>query len=383
MVDLLIKKISLTCFLILLFPFCVSALDSSELSAKSAVLLNRQTKEIVYEKNAFEKRSMASTTKIMTALLACESGKLDETVEITSQMCAVEGTSVGLKAGYKLRLYDLVCAMMLESGNDAANATAIYLASSLESFAKLMNEKAKQIGMSSTNFVTASGLDDENHYTTAYDMALLGDYAMDNPVLKEICSSKSCKVDYISPDITLTYSNHNRLLSSYNGAYGIKTGFTKKSGRCLVSAAKGENGDFICVTLSAFDDWLDHKKMLDYAFQKSTTYDYYIRIPESIAVIGGTVSTVKIETNSPYRISVSSDEEITQKIYLGSFVYAPFEKGDVFGKAQLYRNGKCILTLPITAAESCESIEPTYKEKNSFFKRLKSGFFAFFGFNKF
>ena len=234
---MLIIRIFVSFCFICIFAFSVNGINDNDISAESAVVINRETKEIVFEKNAYEKRSMASTTKIMTALLACESGYLYKNVEITSEMCGAEGTSLGLKAGYKLKLYDLVCGMMLKSGNDAANAVAIFLGGSLQNFAKMMNNKAYSIGMRCTNFVTPSGLDDENHYTTAYDMALLGAYAMENITLKNICSQKTMRIDYINPDIRVTYSNHNKLLSYYNGDYVIKTGFTKKSGRCLVSAA--------------------------------------------------------------------------------------------------------------------------------------------------
>lgn len=375
---MLIKKIFFTLLIISLCAFPVKGANSLEVSAKSAVILNRQTKQVVFEKNAYEKRSMASTTKIMTALIACESGRLYECVTISEEMCGAEGTSVGLKAGYKLRLYDLVCAMMLESGNDAANAVAIFLGKTAEGFSKMMNDKAYEIGMCSTNFVTASGLDHENHYTTAYDMALLGAYAMDNAFLSSICSLKSSKVEYIKPDIVVNYSNHNRLLYSYDGVYGIKTGFTKKSGRCLVSAAKNEKGDFVCVTLNAPNDWNDHKKMFDYAFSNSVTDDYYLRIPDEVTVMGGVFSKIMIETKSPYRISLSKNGKITQKVYLSSFVYAPIKKGDILGKVILLCDNKQIASVPIIAKESCNSTEPTYKEKKSIFIRLKNMFSSLF-----
>ena len=367
---LILKIIVSVCFIFTL-GFSATAIDADSISAKSAIVINRETKEIVFGKNAYEKRSMASTTKIMTALLACESGRLYEVVTVTPQMCGAEGTSLGLKAGYKLRLYDLVSGMMLKSGNDAANAVAIFLAGSLEGFARMMNDKAYKIGMRCTNFVTPSGLDDENHYTTAYDMALLGAYAMENIILKNICSQKTMKIDYINPDIRTTYSNHNKLLSYYSGTYGIKTGFTKKSGRCLVSAVEGEKGDFICVTLSASDDWNDHKKLFDYAFDVSVKTDVNISAPEYISVEGGVFSSLRINTEAVKTLFLKADTEIKQTVYLPEFIYAPVNKGDIIGAVRLTAKDRIICEVPITADESCSRIEARVKEKKSILERIK------------
>lgn len=364
--------------MLFLFAFGAGALNESDISAKSAVIINAQTLEIVFEKNAYEKRSMASTTKIMTGILACESGKLGQTVEITPQMCAVEGTAIGLKAGYKITLYNLLCGLMLESGNDAANAVAFFLGGSLENFAKMMNEKAFEIGMKCTNFVTPSGLDDEHHYTTAYDMALLGAYAMRNPILKEICSKRTQKADFINPELTVMFSNHNRLLSSYDGAYGIKTGFTKKSGRCLVSAAQRAGADFICVTLSAGDDWNDHIKMFDYAFETASTVNVIPRIPDSMEIKGGVFSCVKIKS-SVLAITQRANKEITQKVYLPRFLYAPVKCGDVIGQIQYFSGDKNVGCADITAAEDCQSVEATFVKKRSLTEKLKEKFLRFFG----
>lgn len=355
-----------------MFSVSASALSESDLSAKSAIVVNASTGEVVFEKNAHQRRSMASTTKIMTAVLAAESGREQETVNITSQMCGAEGTSIGLKAGYKIRFLDLVYGMMLESGNDAANATAIFLSGSREAFAKKMNEKAKEIGMTNTHFVTPSGLDDENHYTTAFDMAMLGCYAINIPLFKEICSSKTKKVDFIKPDITVTFSNHNRLLRSYDGAIGIKTGFTKKSGRCLVSAAEREGAVFVAVTLSAGDDWNDHRKMLDLAFESVIRKDIYPRLPETVGVMGGKASQIKIASSLyPVRVSYQKESKITQRVYMSPFVYAPIEKGDKLGKVELFYDNKIIKTVDIIALEDCEAQEETYVRKKSVIDRIK------------
>lgn len=371
MVDLLLIKVFFSVFFIVTSCIYAEAFDVSDVSAKSAVVINAETKEIVFEKNAYEKRSMASTTKIMTALLACESGRLYETVEITPSMCGAEGTSVGLKAGNKIKLYDLVAGMMLESGNDAANAVAIFLGGSIEGFSRLMNQRAYSIGMKCTNFVTPSGLDDENHYTIAYDMALLGAEAVKNLVFKSICSQKRMSVDFISPEIRVTYSNHNKLLGTYEGVYGIKTGFTKKSGRCLVSAAENENGNFICVTLSACDDWNDHAKMFDYAFGTSVKKEADISIPEYVLAEGGVFSKLRIKTDKTCTLFFKSESKIEQRIYLPSFIYAPVKKGDIVGWVEMISDNKSLLKIPIIAAENLSSAESSYDTEKTLIEKIK------------
>ena len=211
---------------------------------------------------------MASTTKIMTALIAVQSEQLDDVVEITKEMIEVEGSSIYLKAGEKLTLRSLVVGLLLESGNDAANAIAITLAGSKEAFADKMNEVAASLGMKNTHFVTPSGLDDDEHYTTAYDMALLGSAAMRCPEFAAIACRQSMTIDFVEPAVRRTFYNHNRLLLEMDGCSGVKTGFTKKSGRCLVSSCERDGILLIAVTLNDPDDWNDHKKMMDYGFSQ-------------------------------------------------------------------------------------------------------------------
>ena len=363
---MLLKKLFSTLILICVFSFSVYSADEPQISAHSAILINAETKEIIYEKNAYVQRSMASTTKIMTSILAIESGKLSDV--ITAENINSEGTSIGLKDGYKLTLDDLVWGMMLESGNDAAKLTADYLSGSEENFALLMNKKADEIGMTRSNFVTASGLDDKEHYSTAYDMALLGAYAVKNPLFREICSAKSKRVSFIEPAITCTFSNHNRLLSSCEGVFGIKTGFTKKSGRCLVTACERDGTVLVCVTLNAGDDWNDHIKLYRYGYEVCESRDVFIRIPESINVYGGADSTVKFcLAEGPVRISLKDNNcKITQKICLPEFVYAPIKKGDVLGKAQILNNGKVIYESDILSSEDVLEIEPLTENDNIF-----------------
>ena len=248
-----------------LFAIYAEGLSSDALSAECAALMCVQTGELLFEKNAHLHHSMASTTKIMTSVLALEQLTPQRVIKVSSSMIKVEGTSLGLADKDSITLETLVYGMLLESGNDAANVTACAVSGSAEKFADLMNAKAVEIGMTDTHFVTPSGLDDDEHYSTAYDMALLGCYAVKNPEFLKICSTKKTTVEFGNPPYERTLYNHNKLLSYYDTALGIKTGFTKKSGRCLVSCAEKNGVMLVAVTLNAPGDWSDHKKLLDYA----------------------------------------------------------------------------------------------------------------------
>ena len=366
---MLLKKLIITSILVVCCSFYAYAVEMPTISARSAVLINAETKEVIFEKNAHEMRSMASTTKIMTSLIAIESGRLNDVV--TAENMQAEGTSIGLKDGYKLSLESLVWGMMLESGNDAAKLVANHIAGSEERFAVLMNNKARQIGMMNTNFVTSSGLDSEGHYSTAYDMALLGAYAIDNPLFREICSSKRKKVEFIEPTIVRYFSNHNRLLSMCDGVFGIKTGFTKKSGRCLVSACERDGVVLVAVTLNAGDDWNDHIKLYNYGYDVCLKEEVYVRFPDSIRVYGGEKSCVPISlADDTIKLSfVDTTSKITQRVLLPKYVYAPIECGDIVGKAQLIKDGEVICERDILCSQSVGAIAPVPDEGN-FFKRI-------------
>lgn len=340
-----------------------------DISASSAVLLVSGSNEVLFEKSAYEKRPMASTTKIMSSIIAIESGRLDEEITVTQEMTAVEGTSMGLLPNDRVSVSELVYGMLLSSGNDAANATAITIAGSTDAFVSMMNDKAKQIGMLSTRFATPSGLDADDHYSTAYDMALLGSYAIENEQFLEICSSSSAVVDYGNPPYKRRLTNHNKLLKIYDGAIGIKTGFTKKSGRCLVSAAERDGVTLICVTLNDADDWNDHKKLLDYGFGIVKRYDNYQR-DFLIDIVSGKEASANAQLQRTPKIGTLNGQ-ITQKVYIEHFLYAPVKKNDVVGYSQFYyQNGTLADTVPIIIKSDIGQNEYEEKAKISFIYRI-------------
>lgn len=234
-------------------------------SARAAALIDADDGKILYEKNANERLPMASTTKIMTALVALESASLDTVVTVHPDAVGVEGSSVYLTAGEKLTLEELLYALMLSSANDAAAAIAIALGGSVERFADMMNDCAARLGLNDTSFKNPHGLDAEGHYTTALDLARLTAHALKSDGFRRIASSY--KQEISGPSGKRLLVNHNKLLRSYEGCIGVKTGYTKKTGRCLVSAAERDGLTLVAVTLNDGDDWRDHAAMLDYGFE--------------------------------------------------------------------------------------------------------------------
>lgn len=233
-------------------------------SAVNAVLIDENTGEILVEKNAHEKQKIASITKIMTAIIAIESGRMNEQVKISKQAVYTEGSSIYLKQGQKVLLKDLVYGLMLRSGNDAAVAISEYVGGSVEGFVYLMNEKARWIGMTNTDFENPSGLDGEEHYSTAYDMALLMQYAMGNKTFEKVTGTEM----YQSDSWDYAWQNKNKLLTTlYEYCTGGKTGYTKSAGRTLVSTASKDGIDLIAVTLQDPNDWIDHINLFKWGFE--------------------------------------------------------------------------------------------------------------------
>lgn len=362
------RLVSVFTVLIIVFVSLPITTTALEVSAKAAVVICGDTGEVLFSKNHNERLPMASTTKIMTGLLLCEYGNLDREITVTADMVRVEGSSMGLLVGDKVTLHDLLYGLMLASGNDAANTIAVVMAGSTGDFAKLMNKKAKEIGLKNTNFVTPSGLDDENHYTTAYDLAMLAKYAMQNEDFAAAVGSKSAALNYGNPPYKRTLTNHNKLLKSVEGCVGVKTGFTKKSGRCLVSAVKRDGKYVIAVTLNAPNDWQDHKNMLEYGLSKIIQTEITPKQNVyNIPVISGEKDklTVKIE---PFLLNSSQSEGFSCEVYLPAYLFAPIKKGEVIGKALYKQNGKILAVKEITADSEIKLYK--FEKKKNIFKNF-------------
>ncbi|MBR3955165.1 MAG: D-alanyl-D-alanine carboxypeptidase [Clostridia bacterium] len=374
------SKLVCICVLLIVFNMVFSADAASlQVSAKSAVLICADTGQIIYEHNAQEKLSMASTTKIMTALLAIENLSPQAEISIGNEVLNVDGTSLGLKPGDRIRVYDLLVGLMLSSGNDAANAVAVAVSGSMGAFADLMNRRAVQIGMQGTSFVTPSGLDDENHYSTAYDMALLTREALQNEVFADIVSKYTATIHIGSKKIWL--KNHNRLLQSYNGLIGVKTGFTKKSGRCLVTAAERDGVRLIAVTLKAPDDWNDHRALLDYGFSEVKRFSVCEYMPQYyVDVVGGKSNSVACVPAAEMVYSALQPlTELQLQVTTVPFVYAPVQKGDILGKITCFYNGIKISEVPLCATDDVEFNALVIQEKTNrqHWLQLLSGWFSY------
>ena len=334
----------------------VSAEEAPEVSAKAAVVYNGATGEVIYEKSADERLPMASTTKIMSALIVLEQNGLDDRFIVDSEAVKTEGSSMGLQEGDEVSLRDLACGMLLPSGNDAANAAAVRVSGSVEKFVALMNERAKLMGLADTHFVTPSGLDDytDEHYSTAMDMALLASQAMQNTNFREICGLKKVQLSFGHPPFERWLINTNKLLDR-EGITGIKTGFTDKARRCLVSSCMREGCELICVTLNDPDDWNDHMKLYGYAFSKVQPR----RIsPSESKVRINSADGGELVCEVPDLIMSMTEkaaQRVTEKVYIPQFVYAPVEKDEAVGKVVYELDGREIAERTIKAAQKLES----------------------------
>lgn len=280
-----------------MMPVCA---DAPHCSAQHAILMDADTGAVLYEKDADTPSLIASTTKIMTGLLICENCDLDEKVTVPPEAVGIEGSSVYLRAGEVLSVRDLLYGMLLQSGNDAAAALALHLCCSIEAFAGQMNEKAQELGLTNTHFANPHGLDAEDNYGSARDLASLTAYALKNPDFAQIVSAGSYRAG------ERYFTNHNKLLWRCEGAIGVKTGYTKKAGRILVSAAERNGRTLICVTLSAPDDWNDHCALYDYGFSQYEMTE--------IATEGKPVGTLPFFAQQTVTFPLLAGEEVSYQI---------------------------------------------------------------------
>ncbi|MBR3893770.1 MAG: D-alanyl-D-alanine carboxypeptidase [Clostridia bacterium] len=310
-----------------------------DVSAQSAVLMEAESGNVAFEKNAHKRLPIASTTKIATALTALELAPPETIISVSSEAVGVEGSSVYLTENETLTLEQLLYALLLESANDAAVAIAVGLCDSVEAFAAEMNKIVAALGLKDTHFVNPHGLDHEDHYSTAYEMALLTRHAMKNERLKTIVSTRKTTIPHASTDGARLLVNHNKLLRLYDGCIGVKTGFTKHSGRCLVSAAEREGVTLIAVTLNAPSDWNDHTAMLDYGFSRyrSVLLAEKDALIHRMPIVGGTQEEVLLCNPEELRITLPvTHGSIRCVVEASHFSYAPVYAGENLGVAVFY-----------------------------------------------
>lgn len=338
---------------------CLITGEDYRVGAAAAIVMEAESGEVLFAQEIHRRLPMASTTKIMTALLTLEQPDLQQEFTVDDDAILVEGSSMGLQQGDTVTLYALAAGMLLASGNDAAGAAAVRIGGSTDAFAEEMNRRASSIGMNNTHFVTPSGLDAEEHYSTAYDMALLARTAMQNPLFAEIAASRRMTVSYGQPPYARSLLNHNRLLSLYGDAIGVKTGFTKKAGRCLVSAAERDGVRLICVTLNCPDDWRTHAALYERYFGLTESCPLTAEAP-LLPVVGGTSDTVHTAVQgTPCCTAVRGKENtVTQRVYLErQFCYAPVAAGQPLGQVVWLRGERVVGTALLTAAEEVPAAE--------------------------
>ncbi len=340
----------LVCF-VLVWCFVTGSAAALSTSAKGAALYDPLSGQLIYGYNADQRLPMASTTKIMTGLLAIELYGSDTEVKIKPEWAGIEGSSMYLKSGEVVTVRELIYGLMLMSGNDAATALAGMLSGKQADFVAMMNTRTMQMGLSNTGFENPSGLDGDGHYSSARDMAVMAGYALENPVFREIVSTGSITFG------KRYMSNHNKLLWLYDGALGVKTGFTKKSGRCLVSAAEREGRTLIAVTLSAPDDWDDHTAMLDYGFDRFEMTQLVTPGNAGTAhIVSGLSSSSELYVNEGFSFSLSAEEREAVKIELlgPRFCYAPVVAGERYGALQVSLYGRILFETEVFFSDSVE-----------------------------
>lgn len=330
----------------------VSIEDYPKINARSALVMDFESGRVLFEKNGYVKRPMASTTKIMTAIIALENGNLDDIVKVSKNAASIWGSTIHLTAGEEVSLRELMYGLLLCSGNDAAIAISEHIAGSVEEFLKMMNRKAEEIGAYNTHFTSPHGLDGTGHYSTAYDLAVITRYALNNPVFNEIVRTKSITIG------KRYMANTNEMLAGYEGADGVKTGYTGKAGRCLVTSATRDGRRFISVVLfcdSRRQRALSSKQILDYAF---ANYHYRTIINSEyigmLPVYKGFEKSVPVyvEKNVTMPLTESEYQSLYTKISLPSEVIAPIRERDFVGTLSVYLNDEILCESVIRAGKS-------------------------------
>ena len=335
----------------------------SAISAEKALVLDGVTGRVLYEKNADSRSLIASTTKIMTALVVCEQCNVLDRMRIPKEAVGIEGSSMYLTEGEVLTVQELLYGLMLHSGNDAAVALAIYCGGTVEGFAEMMNDKARILGLRDTHFVNPHGLDAPDHFSTARDLAVLAAYAMENPIFAKTVSTKEVRMGQRS------LRNHNKLLWRLDGANGVKTGYTKAAGRILVSGALRQGRQLICVSINAPDDWEDHTKLLEQGFagyevRRLVSREQLVGYQQ---VAGGTAGEVELLAAEDHFYAVAPEETLSLELPGCGFVYAPVAEGQSAGYAHVMLDGEPVGKIPLVYG--C-TVELKKDEKQPIWKKI-------------
>lgn len=357
--------------LFLLCPAHMSAFAMAD-SADCACVINAATGEVIFSKNIAKRHAMASTTKIMTALLALENASMDDVVTVSERAALEEGSAAYIEAGMEISMRDLLYGLMLSSGNDAAIAVAEHIGGSVEEFVDMMNLRAAELGAHGTHFVNPSGLYDDAHFTTASDLAMITRYAMKIPEFREIVATPSYEAHALNSPATLAFYNHNKLLEWYEGSTGVKTGYTEKTGRCLVSSAMRDNMEFIAVTLDDNDDWHDHAEMLDYAFS--------LHYPKKAVEQGMKIKIAKIDGREynmvaaedfviPFKENGRTEAEIIT--HIASDITGPVNEGEKMGYLEILIDGSKVGEVDIISESDIMSVSGM-RLRNSFYSTFMS-----------
>ena len=346
---------------ILFFP-----VEARAVSAAHAIVLDAATGRVLYQRNPDERSLVASTTKIMTAIVICEQCNVLDRMRIPKEAVGIEGSSMYLREGEVLTIQDLLYGLMLSSGNDAAVALAIYCGGTVEGFVALMNDKARQLGMENTHFENPKGLDSPGHYSTARDLAILAAYAMNNPIFAKTVSTKTLKTG------NRYLTNHNKLLWQYPGADGVKTGFTKAAGRILVSSALRDGRRLICVTINDPNDWADHKTLLEQGFS-GFTHQVLVNAGETLGtleVLNGTGDRVSVVAEEDFPYALAQGERVSFVLPPPGFVYAPVDRGQEAGFVHILVDGCAVGKVSVVYGETVEKVK---ERERSLWEKLFEG----------
>ena len=353
-----------------------AAYDELSTGAKACVVIEASTGRILGAQNMEARLPMASTTKIMTALLTLEQPNLDDWFVVDSDAIRVEGSSMGLQEGDEVTLRSLVYGMLLPSGNDAANAAAVRISGTMDDFVLKMNQRAAQLGLKNTQFKNPSGLDANGHYSTALDMAKLCAVALKNEDFPNICGLSRAQVEFGNPPYRRWLENYNKLLTLYPDAIGVKTGFTEAAYRCLVSAAERNGMTLICVTLNCADDWETHKQLYERYFQEIQPVSAADWIPQTLSLAnegvddnGETVDEVAVRLASDLQLPIRKTEEVRCDVFCQPLTFAPVSENEILGEAVFFLGEEELCRRELIAAEDIEGFIP--EKEPSLIDRLR------------